>query len=1098
MPEMIAAAIISAVGATGTAATLITIGTYVVTTAVTVFAAKSMAESAMAGLGDIEANMGAQIKMSFRTDHPRRLVYGTSKLAGPVAYLATSDAASGDNPDNKYLHVVMLLGEGPFNGINNVFFGDTDLELTSSGTDSAGNTRWVPASNNKYAGLVRVKKHLGATSQNADPDLISATSEWTANHRLRGIAYLYVRLEYDQDTLASIPNISAIVQGKQVYDPRTNSTVFSNNPALCIRDFLLSDNGLGASTSEVDDTRFIEQANVCDQTVTLDSSGNTQTRYTLDGTVALNTSPVAIMDQMLACCVGSIPYVQGKHQLQVGAAIPNSRNHNINTSFLAGNVVIQTDGGKKNRINAVRGTFMDPANNYNVVDFAPYTDSTYETEDGEKLWADVAFNFVKDNKRAQRIAKLLVERNRQSQSLRLNCNLKAFHIAVNDTITFTLDRDGTGGEDAIFTNKKYRVTSWSLQATGGVLLEAVEEANAIYSWNFGDTFGIDIAPNTSLPNPRFTAAPTNVTATEGADLNRDGALLTSLTVSWTKASDAFTGQYEVFLEKHIGGSTYLPISSQRVGSATSKVVFGGLQVGTAYRASVQSISVIDVRSALAYATVITLAGDNTAPAVVTPTVIAGHKRVKISWTNPTDLDFAGVEIFRRTSSGLPANNVAPSISVAGIPGVAQDILDEGLTNNQGYHYWLRTVDYTGNKSAWRPNTAAGATATPSADSLAAFDNSSTGFVDAAGAGAAAPVQTVTVNGGSDITDSNGDADVLAVTEIKVNGTTLTLTDGSADITALTGITFNSTPVTVTSGGVTIDALTGVQLNGTDITATSAGVADIDAVTEVKINGSAVTVTDGSAAVSAVTEVKLNGTVVTPSSGSVDVTAIDEVKLNGTVVTPSSGSVDVAAIDEVKLNGQALTPSSGSVDVEAVNQVKLNGTTVTPTTTTAGVRSISIAAVDEVKINGTAVSGSNGSVDLSVLTGIDFNGTALTASNGTMSLSALTGVTMPTNTVDANGNPGSVTATVASDGSLTLGAMANIDSISTSNASLFLANSIVTNNMLAGSITAGKLQVTSLSAISASAGTITAGLLQNDADDPTFVIDLTNGTITIST
>ena len=116
----------------------------------------------------------------------------------------------------------------------------------------------------------------------------------------------------------------------------------------------------------------------------------------------------------------------------------------------------------------------------------------------------------------------------------------------------------------------------------------------------------------------------------------------------------------------------------------------------------------------------------------------------------------------------------------------------------------------------------------------------------------------------------------------------------------------------------------------------------------------------------------------------------------------------------------------------------------------------------------------------------------------MSLSALTGVTMPTNTVDANGNPGSVTATVASDGSLTLGAMANIDSISTSNASLFLANSIVTNNMLAGSITAGKLQVTSLSAISASAGTITAGLLQNDADDPTFVIDLTNGTITIST
>ena len=153
MPEMIAAAIISAVGATGTAATLITIGTYVVATAITVVAAKKMAEVDLSGM---EANMGSQIKMSFRSDHPRQLVYGTSKLAGPVAYIATSNAPSGDNKENKYLHLVMLLGEGPFTGIDNVFFGDTDLQLVSSGTDSAGQTVFVPGSGNKYAGLVRV------------------------------------------------------------------------------------------------------------------------------------------------------------------------------------------------------------------------------------------------------------------------------------------------------------------------------------------------------------------------------------------------------------------------------------------------------------------------------------------------------------------------------------------------------------------------------------------------------------------------------------------------------------------------------------------------------------------------------------------------------------------------------------------------------------------------------------------------------------------------------------------------------------------------------------------------------------------------------
>ena len=53
-------------------------------------------------------------------------------------------------------------------------------------------------------------------------------------------------------------------------------------------------------------------------------------------------------------------------------------------------------------------------------------------------------------------------------------------------------------------------------------------------------------------------------------------------------------------------------------------------------------------------------------------------------------------------------------------------------------------------------------------------------------------------------------------------------------------------------------------------------------------------------------------------------------------------------------------------------------------------------------------------------------------------------------------------------------------------------------MLAGSIAAGKLDVASLSAITGNVGTLTAGTLQNAASNPTFVIDLTNGTITIST
>ena len=447
----------------------------------------------------------------------------------------------------------------------------------------------------------------------------------------------------------------------------------------------------------------------------------------------------------------------------------------------------------------------------------------------------------------------------------------------------------------------------------------------------------------------------------------------------------------------------MPIYNQKVGSALNSLVFGGLQVGQQYRASVQAISIIGVRSTRQYASNRTLAGDTTPPAVATPTVTAGHKRVKVAWTNPADLDFAGVQIFRKTGTGIPAVNVVPTFSVGGVAGSAQDILDEGLGNGTTYRYWLRTVDYSGNTSAWRPNAAAGASTAPSAESLAAYSNSSTGYVDATGASAAAPVQSVSVNGGVNIVDANGVANIGAITGVSLNGIARTVSGGTVDIGALTGLTFNGSAVSVTSGTGALTALTGVTVNG------------------------------------------------------------------------SAASV-----------------SSGAASVTAITDVEVNGTSVTPSTPSTGIRKISIAAVDEVKINGTTISGTNGSVDLSVLTGINFNGTAITASNGSASLSAITGISM------SNNQGGVVNATVASNGSLTLGAMANINSISTANASLFLANNIIANSMLAGSITAGKLDVATLSSIKADVGTLTAGTLQNHPTSPTFVINLTNGTITIST
>ena len=81
----------------------------------------------------------------------------------------------------------------------------------------------------------------GTENNTAIPALISAGVNWTQDHKLQGTAYVYIRLEFEADAFPNgVPDISCIIKGKKVYDPRSSATAWSDNPALCIRDYLTS------------------------------------------------------------------------------------------------------------------------------------------------------------------------------------------------------------------------------------------------------------------------------------------------------------------------------------------------------------------------------------------------------------------------------------------------------------------------------------------------------------------------------------------------------------------------------------------------------------------------------------------------------------------------------------------------------------------------------------------------------------------------------------------------------------------------------------------------------------------------------------------
>ncbi|MBI2589551.1 carboxypeptidase regulatory-like domain-containing protein [Candidatus Berkelbacteria bacterium] len=108
------------------------------------------------------------------------------------------------------------------------------------------------------------------------------------------------------------------------------------------------------------------------------------------------------------------------------------------------------------------------------------------------------------------------------------------------------------------------------------------------------------------------------------------------------------------------------------------------------------------------------ASDTTPPAPPT-NVSAGDKGtdgdILLSWTNPTDADFASINIYRSTASGQTGTLIK-----SGATGTSYE--DSGLTNGTKYYYTLYALDASGNISNPSSSTSSQATGTTTSQASA--------------------------------------------------------------------------------------------------------------------------------------------------------------------------------------------------------------------------------------------------------------------------------------------------------------------------------------------------------------------------------------------
>ena len=596
---------------------------------------------------------------------PRPLIYGTVRTGGVIVFADTT------GEENKYLHMVVAFAGHEINDYRKIFINEKLVW-----DDGAYQGNW-----NQY---LDIRIHRG-NETSADSVLVSRTTKWTNNHKLLDTAYIYVRLKYDAEELNSIPNISAIIEGKKVLNPATGVTAFSDNPALCIRDYLTDTKyGLGESASSIDAASLAFAVSKCDETVALDAGGN-QKRYTCNGIMSSDRSRKANITNLLKCMGGQLTYSNKSYYMKPAVYVTPS-SVLIDESNIVGAIKTRTKQSRRQLYNGVKGTYISAENNYTKSDYPAQISSSYAAADGDPIYMDLQLPFVTNNTQAQRLAKIALLESRQQTSVTIPCNLAALNFKAGDNVMVSNVKMG-------WSSKVFEVIGYqmSFSEAGQIVvnLELIETASELYDWNASDEEDFFASGELDLYDGLTTQPPTNLTATSVTNINEDGTAVERLNIDWDASADVYVERYEV--EWATQNAPYETAVTDGLRFEVKPVI-----AGVTYYCRVRAVNNLGVKSAYVTANV-TASGDDTAPAApASLTATPQANSVVLTWTNPSDADFSHMTV-RQLQSGGSWATVA---SVSGGKNETETFTVGNVVGGTTYSYAIRSVDYSGNVSAY--------------------------------------------------------------------------------------------------------------------------------------------------------------------------------------------------------------------------------------------------------------------------------------------------------------------------------------------------------------------------------------------------------------
>lgn len=618
---------------------------------------------------------------------PRKMVLGETAMATDLRYQEPSGA------DQRFVDFIVHLASHKVTSVDSIYIADK-LAWTAAGGVQG-----------EFVGFMTVEviTEAGPSAYHT----VNAGARWGAAQRMTGCATMKVRVDRQGTKRAASPFAAGVPpqmvivgKGMPVYDPRRDSTVpggsgphrandqstwqwndgatvLGTNLALQALAYLLGwringvvSVGLGLPTARLDLRSFALSANACDEAVALQAGGN-QRRYETHYFIADNTDPRDVLAAFALNANGWWDDSTGRLAFHVGV------------NDLAGATVTLTDDDILDAIewapfpeieaqhNVVRGLNPDPAA---PALFQPtdYPEQRIASPDGIDRVLELNLSLVQEKRRAQRIARQVLQRRQYQGLARLTAGVRAWRLKVGEPMRVTSAQMG-------WTNRLFRVESWKANLDGSVGLELREENAAIYAWDR------DESP-VPVPATPVIYSPFNnpLLVTSGPDIGvEDDATRNNPTGPYDNAATYVRGDIVLRL-----GASYQLIVASSTGHPPPdgtrwKLLAESVTEGVA-RASTATIT---AGNTAAYNTSGGAAGPltlNVAPGTVTLGVTVGYESTSGSYTMVgkfqqeitfasdtwTDIDDGGVEVTGDTSTvGEPGFlNFTKTVAGPGTPG----------------------------------------------------------------------------------------------------------------------------------------------------------------------------------------------------------------------------------------------------------------------------------------------------------------------------------------------------------------------------------------------------------------------------------------------